>query len=97
MLGWAEQLLLGCGLAGRRGDAIVWRLCQGPLQAVDPRPGHVSIVECPRRHRQLTARVMPVALTVPAPGLGGWLVDSHVAPAPQLVLTLARCADVPRH
>ena len=92
---------LGCGLAGSAATLIVWRLCQGLAGGLlIPLGQAMAYRNVPASARAgLTARVMLVALIVPAvaPALGGWLVDSlswrgiffaSVAPA-LLVLALA--------
>lgn len=97
---------LGCGLAGSAATLIVWRLCQGLAGGLlIPLGQAMAYRNVPASARAgLTARVMLVALIVPAvaPALGGWLVDSlswrgiffaSVAPA-LLVLALALLACV---
>ncbi|WP_319105069.1 MDR family MFS transporter [Pseudomonas aeruginosa] len=99
---------LGCGLAGSAATLIVWRLCQGLAGGLlIPLGQAMAYRNVPASARAgLTARVMLVALIVPAvaPALGGWLVDSlswrgiffaSVAPA-LLVLALAM-RWLPRH
>lgn len=99
---------LGCGLAGSAATLIVWRLCQGLAGGLlIPLGQAMAYRNVPSSARAgLTARVMLVALIVPAvaPALGGWLVDSlswrgiffaSVAPA-LLVLALAM-RWLPRH
>lgn len=71
---------LGCGLAGSAATLIVWRLCQGLAGGLlIPLGQAMAYRNVPASARAgLTARVMLVALIVPAvaPALGGWLVDS---------------------
>ncbi|HCL3571954.1 TPA: multidrug efflux MFS transporter [Pseudomonas aeruginosa] len=99
---------LGCGLAGSAASLIAWRLCQGLAGGLlIPLGQAMAYRNVPASARAgLTARVMLVALIVPAvaPALGGWLVDSlswrgiffaSVAPA-LLVLALAT-RWLPRH
>ncbi|WP_328995552.1 MDR family MFS transporter [Pseudomonas aeruginosa] len=99
---------LGCGLAGSAATLIVWRLCQGLAGGLlIPLGQAMAYRNVPASARAgLTARVMLVALIVPAvaPALGGWLVDSlswrgifFASVAPALLVLVLAMRWLPRH